>query len=112
MQNTQTMALINHRPHRAAIRFKAKMRLLETTDSCSGANDYYEWDHPEANPLLEELATTLFRSRQYQVFYEQRHSKQEAKQAEDRLAHELAETYQQIMRHRQESIVQSFNALL
>ncbi|MBW4657975.1 MAG: hypothetical protein KME15_04825 [Drouetiella hepatica Uher 2000/2452] len=102
------MALINHRPHRAAIRFKAKMQLLETTDEFFGTDDCFE----SANPLLEELAATLFQSRQYLVFYEQHHSKQEAKQAEDRLAQELAGIYLQVMRHRQNPVVQSLNALL
>jgi hypothetical protein len=102
------MELIHHRPHRAAIRFKAKVQLLETTDEFFGTGDCCE----SSNPLLEDLAATLFQSRQYRVFYEQPHSKREAKQAEDRLAQELAETYQQIMRHRQNPVVQSLNALL
>ncbi len=106
MQHIRAMELISHRPHRAAIRFKAKMQLLETTDEFFGTDDCCK----SAN-LLEELATTLFQSRQYLVFYEQHHSKQEAKQAEDRLAQELGETYQQVMRHRQDPVVQSLNAL-
>lgn len=84
------------------------MQLLETTDEFFGTNDCCK----SSNPLLEELAITLFQSRQYLVFHEQPHSKQEAKQAEDRLAQELAETYQQVMRHRQDPVIQRLNALL
>jgi hypothetical protein len=101
------MELANrHRPHRAVIRCKAKMRLLENI------SDNFNWDEPFDDTLLKELANGLFQSNQYQVFFEKFHSKQEAKDAEDRLAKELAETYQTILERHQDPVVQNLNALL
>jgi hypothetical protein len=101
------MALVNYyRPHRAVVRCKAKMHLLETVD------DNFDWDESSIDSLLKELATSLFRSRQYQVFFEKAYSKQEAKVVEDRLAEELANTYRNILKRHQDPVVQSLNALL
>jgi vacuolar-type H+-ATPase subunit C/Vma6 len=82
------------------------MQLLETADDCFG------WDAPFDDTLLKELATGLFQSSQYQVFFEQCHSKAEAKAVEDRLAQELADTYRSILKRHQDPVVQSLNALL
>ena len=95
-----------HRPHRAVIRCKAKMLLLENID------DNFNWDEPFDDSLLKELAEGFFQSSQYQVFFEKSHSRQEAKEAEDRFARELAETYQTILERHQDPVVQSLNALL
>lgn len=101
------MELANrHRPHRAIIRCKAKMHLLETID------DNFDWDEPFDDALLKELAESLFQSSQYQVFFENCLSKQEAKAIEDQLARELADTYQSILQRHQDPVVQSLNALL
>jgi hypothetical protein len=101
------MDSVNHyRPHRAIIRCKAKMKLLKL------AEDDFDWAEPVAGTLLEEIAATLFQSHRWQAFYQQRCSKQKAKEAEDRLAHELAETYLTISKRRQDPVVQGFNALL
>ncbi len=101
------MELVNrHRPHRAVIRCKAKMHLLEAID------DNFDWDKPFDDALLKDLAASLFRSSQYQVFCEQCLSKQEAKDVEDRLARELADTYQSMLERHQDPVVQSLNALL
>ena len=101
------MELVNrHRPHRAVIRCKAKMHLLETTD------EHFDWDKPFDDTLLKELSTSLFQSNQYQIFFEQCHSKQEAKAVEDRLAQALADTYRRILERQQDPVVQSLNALL
>ena len=82
------------------------MRLLEAID------DTFDWDAPFDDTLLKELATGLFQSNQYQVFFEQCHSKQEAKDLEDRLAQALADTYRTILERHQDPVVQSLNALL
>jgi hypothetical protein len=100
------MELVNHRPKRAVIRCKAKMQLLEAADDCS------TWHEPIAEALLEELAATLFQSNRYQTLYQQCRSKLEANEVGDRLATELAESYRQIMKRRQDPVVQNFNILL
>ncbi|XHX80115.1 MAG: hypothetical protein RBJ76_09370 [Stenomitos frigidus ULC029] len=101
------MAPVNyHRPHRSVIRCKAKMHLLETVD------DSFDWDEASIDLLLRELSTSLFQSSQYQVFFERTHSPQEAKEVEDQLAKELAETYWSLLQRQQDPIVQSLNALL
>ncbi|PSB24199.1 hypothetical protein [Stenomitos frigidus] len=101
------MELVNrHRPHRTVIRCKAKMRLLETID------ENFDWEHPFDDTLLKELATGLFQSSQYQVFFENYLSKQKAKDVEDRLAQELADTYRSILQRHKDPVVQSLNALL
>lgn len=82
------------------------MQLMETADDCFG------WDAPFDDTLLKELATGLFQSSQYQVFFAQHHSKSEAKAVEDRLAQELADTYRTILKRHQDPIIQSLNALL
>jgi len=100
------MELVNHCPKRAVIRCKAKMQLLEAADHSFG------WDEPVANTLFEELATTLFQSHRYRALYQQCRSKLEARKVGDQLAHELAESYRHVMQRQQDSVVQSFNALL
>ena len=102
------MELVNHRrPHRAIVRCKAKMQLLKMADDC------LDWNEPGIDTLLEELAATLFQSDRYWLLYKQCHSTQEAQEAEDRLANELATaTYRMISKLRQDPVVQSFNALL
>lgn len=101
------MELVNrHRPHRAVIRCKAKMLLLETID------ETFDWEQPFDEGLLKELATGLFQSSQYQAFFEACLSKQEAKEVEDRLAQDLADTYRSIVQRHQDPVVQSLNALL
>ncbi|PZU96453.1 MAG: hypothetical protein DCF32_21625 [Leptolyngbya sp.] len=82
------------------------MQLLETAD------DGFGWDAPFDDTLLKELATGLFQAKQYQSFFEQGHSKAEAKAVEDRLAEELADTYRSILKRHQDPVVQSLNALL
>ncbi|XGV95155.1 MAG: hypothetical protein ACAF41_20700 [Leptolyngbya sp. BL-A-14] len=101
------MELVNrHRPHRAVIRCKAKMLLMEAID------ENFDWEHPFDEALLKELATGLFQSNQYRGFFENGLSKQEAKAVEDQLAQELADTYRKILQRHQDPIVQSLNALL
>jgi hypothetical protein len=96
-----------HRPHRAVIRCKAKMQLLEIAD------ESFDWDKPFDDALLKELATSLFQSNRYRVFFETFLSQHEAKEVEDQLAQELADTYQTIVKRRHEDpVVQSLNALL
>jgi hypothetical protein len=82
------------------------MQLLETADNS------LNWHEPFDDTLLQELATGLFQSSQYQVFFEQAHSKHEVKEVEDRLAQELAETYRSILERHQDPVVQRLNALL
>lgn len=96
----------SHRPHRAVIRCKAKMQLMETADDC------FRWNDPFDDTLLKDLAAGLFQSQQYRVFFEQQHSKSEVKEVEDRLAEELASTYRNILKRHQDPVVQSLNALL
>ena len=101
------MELVNrYRPHRAVVRCKAKMQLLETIDK------NFDWDKPFDDVLLKELATSLFQSSRYQVFFEKCHAKQEAKDVEDRLAGEIAATYRTILQRHHDPIVQNLNALL
>lgn len=101
------MESVNHyRLHRAVIRCKAKMQLLET------ANDYSDWDKPFDDALFKELAMGIFQSNQHQVFFEKYYSKHEAKEMEDRLAQELADTYRSILNRHQDPVVQRLNALL
>ena len=101
------MELVNrHRPHRAVIRCKAKMHLLETID------EHFDWDEPFDEALLKELAASLFQSSEYQVFFEQGVSKLKVKDVEDQLARELADTYQSILKRHQDPVVQGLNALL
>lgn len=101
------MELANrHRPHRAVIRCKAKMRLLEAID------EHFDWDNPFDDALLRDLATSLFQSSQYQGFFEQCLSEQQVQGVEDELAQVLADTYQSISMRQQDPIVQSLNALL
>lgn len=101
------MELVNrHRPHRAVIRCKAKMRLLEAID------ENFDWEQPFDDGLLKDLATSLFQSNQYRGFFENGLSKQEAKDVEDRLAQAIADTYGEILQRHQDPIVQSLNALL
>ncbi|MBW4692759.1 MAG: hypothetical protein KME27_13455 [Lyngbya sp. HA4199-MV5] len=101
------MELANrHRPHRAVIRCKAKMLLLETID------EQFDWGKPFDETLLKELATGLFQSNQYQTFFETCLSRQEAKDVEDRLAQALADTYRNILERYQDPLVRSLNALL
>ncbi|MBW4469761.1 MAG: hypothetical protein KME45_05080 [Stenomitos rutilans HA7619-LM2] len=101
------MELANrHRPHRAVVRCKAKMLLLETID------EQFDWDCPFDDTLLKELATGLFQSRQYQLCFEKCLSKQEAQSVEDQLANALADTYRNLLQRHQDPIVQRLNALL
>jgi hypothetical protein len=104
----EAMELVNshHRPHRAVIRCKVKIQLLETAD------DGFEWAEPGAEALLEELAATLFQSDRYRAMYEQCRSRNEAERVGDRLVNELVETYRHIWTRRQDPVVQSFNTLL
>jgi hypothetical protein len=106
-QHTLFMDLVNrHRPHRAVVRCKAKMQLMEATVDC------FNWDQPFDETLFGELATDLFQSSQYQIFFERCHSKQEVQDVEDRLAQDLANTYMSILKRHQDPVVQSLNALL
>jgi hypothetical protein len=103
----QIMESVNYkRPHRAIIRCKAKIQLLQI------AADFGQWFEPVDETLLKELAANLFRSAQYQMLYELCQSKQDANYADDKLVGELVETYRQISQRRRDSIVQGLNALL
>ena len=93
------------RPHRAIVRCKAKMQLLEMGFSA------FEESDPVDDALLKDLAAALFQSNQYHALNEQCQSK-EANGAEGTLVNELVKTYQQISKRRQEPIVQRLNALL
>jgi hypothetical protein len=95
-----------HRPHRAVIRSKVKMQLLEAVDDC------LEWNEPFDDTLLKDLATSLFQSNRYRGFFETYHSKQEVNEIEDQMAQELAAIYQNILKRHQDPLVQSLNALL
>jgi hypothetical protein len=98
------MESVNYnRPHRAVIRCKAKMRLLQIADECFEAVD---------DTLLKELAATLLHSNYYQMLYQQCQSKQEAKSADTKLVSELVETYQQISKRQSDPRVLRLNALL
>jgi hypothetical protein len=85
-----------HRPHRAVIRCKAKMSLLET------ANGYSDSYNPPDEALLKELLKPLLMSKKYRIFFEQGHPKQTVDEVEDQLAQELAETYRSIQKRHQD----------
>jgi hypothetical protein len=104
----EAMELVNshHRPHRAVIRCKVMIQLLEMADDC------FESIEPGENALLEELAATLFQSERYRAMYQQCRSRLEAEGVGDRLVNELVETYRDILKRRQDPVVQSFNTLL
>ncbi len=82
------------------------MQLMEATA------DSFDWDEPFDETLFGELATDLFQSSQYRIFFERCHSKQEVQAVEDRLAQDLADTYMSILKRHQDPVVQSLNALL
>lgn len=106
-QHTLFMESVNlHRPHRAVIRCKANMLLLET------ANDYSDSNGSIDEALLKELSKPLFRSKKYQIYFEQGHPKQIVNEVEDQLAQELAETYRSIQKRHQDPFVQHLNSLL
>ena len=101
------MESVNYiRPMRSVIRCKAKMQLLQA------ASD------PTAEPLcisdelLRELAATVFNSSRYQTLLQYCRSQSDADAIEDRVAAELAETYQYIRQRQQDPVVQRLNALL
>lgn len=94
-----------HRPHRAVIRCKAKMQLVQAAAEC------FEWSETDET-LLKELSETLFQSNRYQSLYAQCQSKQDESRTEQVLVNELVETYRQVSMRQQVSIVQQLNALL
>lgn len=95
-----------HRPHRAVVRCKAKMYLLET------AKSYSESDTPIDDALLKELSKPLFSSQQYRIFFEQGHPKSTVSAVEDQLAQDLAETYRSIQQRHRDPYIQHLNSLL
>lgn len=100
------MESVDHkRPHRALLRCKAKMQLLQATDDC------FEWTEFN-DALLNELATTLFQANRYRALYEQCQTKQDLGNINNELINELVETYQQISARQQTPVVQRLNALL
>jgi hypothetical protein len=66
------MERINYRrPHRAIVRCKAKMHLLQT------AEPSFKWSESVDDILLKELSAVLFQSNQYHVLFDQCQSKQD-----------------------------------
>jgi len=100
------MEFINYRrPHRAVLRCKAKMQLLQTFD------DRSDWLEPD-DTLLKQLATALFHSPYYQTLYQRCESPQAVSQADAVLIAELVHTYHQIAERKLSPVVQRLNALL
>ena len=100
------MESINYRrPHRALLRCKAKMQLLQTFDNRS------DWLEPD-DTLLKQLATALFHSSYYQTLYQHCDSPQAISQADAILIAELVHTYHQIAERKLSPVVQRLNALL
>ncbi len=100
------MEPVNYRrPHRAIIRCKAKMQLLQTVNDCL---DWFE----ENDILLKELAATLFYSDYYQALYERCQSQKDTNDADTALIEELVQTYLTISQHKLNPVVQRLNALL
>ncbi len=103
----KVMERINYkRPHRAVIRCKAKMHLLQASEHS------FEWSESVDDTLLKELSAVLFQSSRYQALFQQCQSMQDISHTEDELVHELVATYQQISSRRHDPVVQSLNALL
>ncbi len=103
----RVMDRINYkRPHRAVVRCRAKMRLLQA------AEHSLEWSESVDDFLLKELSGVLFQSHHYQGLFKQCESKQDVSQVEDKLVHELVETYRKITNRQHDPVVQRLNALL
>lgn len=94
-------------PMRAVIRCKAKQAIMAR----SIANNQ-TFDEPLDEVLFQEIATTWFKSKRYDVMYRNCLSAADSLQIEDRVASELAETYQQIKAQQRNTTVQQLNALL
>lgn len=100
------MEPVNHRrPHRAIIRCKAKMQLLQTVNDCS---DWFE----ENDILLKELAATLFYSARYQALYERCESQTDTNNTDEILIKELVQTYHHVAQRQLNPVIQRLNALL
>lgn len=100
------MELANYaHPLRSIIRCKARMQLLQEVDPA-------EAPLPVDEKLLKDLAAAVFNSSQYQTFYKTCRSQPEADEMEDKLAAELAQTYQEVLKQQQQPLVQRLNALL
>jgi UDP-galactopyranose mutase len=101
------MEQVNHkRPHRAIVRCKAKMHLLQT--------DFNSFEEAELldDVLLKDLAATLFQSSRYEVLCKQCQTSQDVNIVEKQLVNELVRTYRQISKRQWEPIIQRLNALL
>jgi hypothetical protein len=100
------MDFVNYkRPHRAIVRSKAKLQLLQS------AEVDFQWSETD-DALLNDLATTLFQSDQYQTLYSQCQSKPDMHKINRQLITELVETYRQLSERKQDGIIQRLNALL
>lgn len=82
------------------------MQLLETADDCFDGNEILD------DTLVKELATALFQSDQYRIFFEKGHSKQAVKEVEEKLSQKLADTYRSLLVRSKDPLVQRLNTLL
>ena len=91
-------------PLRAVIRCKTKQLLISDPDSSL-------W-MPLDEPLLQELAMTLFQSSRYQAKAQSCRSKLLAAEIENETAAELAAAYKHIRQQQRDPFVQQLNRLL
>lgn len=93
------------RPHRAIVRSKAKLQLLQS------AHTDFQWSETD-DALLNDLATTLFQSNHYQRLYSQCQSKPDIYKTNRQLITELVDAHRQISERKQDGTIQRLNALL